>query len=85
MPLASETHPGPEGPHPDFSPLPLGHSQRQGRPKRARSERRRERERASSPGGQSKELKEGKGGGRTRMLQPIGREHPGVGIQSSSI
>lgn len=38
-----------------------------------------ERERASSPGGQSKELKEGKGGGRTRMLRPIGRAHPKSG------
>lgn len=65
--------------HTHFSLLPLRHSQRQGRPKRARSERRRERERASSPGGQSKELKEGKGGVRTRMLQPIVREHPKSG------
>ena len=43
LPLASETPPGPESPHSDFSLL-LGHSQRQGRPRRARSERWRERE-----------------------------------------
>lgn len=44
LPLASETHLGPEALHPDFSPLPLRHREGQGRLKRARSERRRERE-----------------------------------------
>ena len=57
LPLASETPAGPESPHSDFSLL-LGHSQRQGRPRRARSERRRD----------SKELKEGKGEGNIGRL-----------------
>lgn len=43
--------------------LPLGHSQKEGGPRRARSERRRERElmKPAAQDGQSKELKEGKG------------------------
>lgn len=82
LPLASETPPGPEAPHPEFSLL-LRHSQRQGRPRRAGSERRRERERvrASSSGRPEQGAEGGEGRGPDRAPQPWSA----AGIQSRSV